>query len=201
MDAVTPNAAAQRALFKLLYRADCPPSLELGEYRLGLLDKPHQTALATHLSECPHCSEELARLDGYLAGLQPQEVAARGLTERLADGVRVLIAELLGGPRHVLTVRGNAEAEFGPILYSAGEIQIALDPQPDPEQPNAQSLLGLITGADTAGWQAHLWRSNQQLATTPIDDTGSFNFDQLTSGDYQIIANGNGVEVHVTVAL
>ena len=196
MDAVTPNVAAQQALFKLLYRAECPPSLELGEYRLGLLDKTRQRALASHLSECQHCSEELARLDGYFTALQPQEAAAPSLTERLNTGVRVLLAELLGGPRHVLAVRGDDAA---PVLYSAAEIQVALDPQPDPEQPNAYALAGLITGADTTSWQANLWRGNQLLATVAVDDTGNFQFGNLASGNYQIIISGNQTEVHLSI--
>ena len=211
MEAATPNLPnsnfnfnapqAHLTLMKLLYRADCPPSIDLGEYRLGLLDKMRRSAIVAHLSECPHCTEELARLDGYLTLLQPQEEAAPSLTERLIAGVRVLVAELMGGPRHILAMRGTASAEAEPLLYSAEEIQVALDPQSDPAQPNAILLMGLITGTDTAHWHAQLRRENQLIATTDIDEIGNFSFSALLPGQYQLVVGDNKVEVRLVAEL
>ena len=36
---MTTNQVFERQLTEMLYRADCPPAIELGDYQLGLLDK------------------------------------------------------------------------------------------------------------------------------------------------------------------
>ncbi len=59
-------ASFHRQLAVLLYRVDCPPSLELGEHQLGLLAAERQPLVSEHLKSCPHCQAELQQLAGYL---------------------------------------------------------------------------------------------------------------------------------------
>src|SRR5687767_4040118 len=56
-------AAKLRANF---YRRDCPDTMVLGEYQLGLLDEAEQSRLRAHLGRCPHCQAEFERLVEFL---------------------------------------------------------------------------------------------------------------------------------------
>src|SRR5262245_17171235 len=56
-------AARLRADF---YRRDCPGTMILGEYQLGLLDGVEQSRLRAHLDKCPHCQAEFGRLVEFL---------------------------------------------------------------------------------------------------------------------------------------
>ena len=84
----------------MLYRADCPPAIELGDYQLGLLlDKMRVAFVRQHVVECPHCSQELAMLDGYLMVLAPQLPKSpekrRALMARATERVKVWVGQLL----------------------------------------------------------------------------------------------------------
>src|SRR5579863_2462155 len=54
------------ALTSKLYRHDCPPSLVLGEYQLGMLSQEMNKAVENHLSFCTLCVSELATLSNFL---------------------------------------------------------------------------------------------------------------------------------------
>ena len=56
-------AGFQKQLVGRLYRADCPPSLELDLYELGQLPPQRRAELAAHIERCPYCSQELAELE------------------------------------------------------------------------------------------------------------------------------------------
>jgi hypothetical protein len=64
------------ALRTLLYRQDCPDTMVLGDYALGLLAAEAQAQTLQHLEMCPHCRAELARFadsvaqDPLLVGLE-----------------------------------------------------------------------------------------------------------------------------------
>ena len=53
-------AQTQRSLRARLYRAFCPTSQRLVEYRHGALGYEQRAAIATHIANCPHCARELA---------------------------------------------------------------------------------------------------------------------------------------------
>ena len=116
----------QDHLMTRLYRATCPPPVELGEYYLDVLPRDQAAAVAQHLGECPHCARELAQLKGYLAELATAEEP--GPVERTRERVRVLVARLVSGGGEVgllgrpalapayVGVRGK---EGEPYLYQA----------------------------------------------------------------------------------
>jgi hypothetical protein len=54
------------ALTSKLYRHDCPPSLVLGEYQLGMLSHEMNMAVENHLSICTLCVTEVATLSKFL---------------------------------------------------------------------------------------------------------------------------------------
>jgi hypothetical protein len=201
---MTKNQALLRQLSEMLYRADCPPAIELGDYRLGLLDLARKAFVRQHVADCPHCSQELALMDSYLTSLAPQLPQAAqspGLLERAAGRVKVWVGQLLpssatGTPN--LALRGEADGTE-PQIYEAGEVQVSIDTQDDPETPDRKLVLGLVMGAETNGWQAHLWREHQSVATVAIDEFGNFSAAGLQPGRHQLILSGNEAEVHLAV--
>ena len=56
-------AQTQQHLRAQLYRAFCPSSQRLVEYRHGALGYEQRAAIATHVANCPHCTRELALVE------------------------------------------------------------------------------------------------------------------------------------------
>lgn len=192
----------QADLTRRLYRAACPPSLELGEYHLGLLPREQEAVLARHLAECPHCAREVGQLKGYLAGLARD--LEPGLLKQVTDRARVLIARLVSGGQagHLFNSAAPALAglrgqEAGPYLYQAEEIQVAIEVQDDARQPGRKSLLGLAMGPEPTGGLALLWQAEQRVAVVPVDDLGSFAIPDLGPGSYDLILSGPQTEIHI----
>src|SRR5512143_2560935 len=73
-----------------LYRANCPSSLELGEYHLNLVSPSRKLVIAQHLRTFPHCTREVAQLEDFLRILAPDR------EEGLFGPARVIIARLVG---------------------------------------------------------------------------------------------------------
>ncbi len=197
------NEAFKRQLTTMLYRADCPPAIELGDYQLGLLDKLRVAFVRQHVAECPHCSQELVLLDGYLTALAPQlpqtidPIETPGLMARATERVRVWVGQLLPNAPN-LALRGDDDGTE-PQIYAAGEVQVSIDTQDDPDTPDRKLVLGLVMGAETTGWQAHLWRENQSVASVAIDEFGNFSAAGMQNGPHQLILSGDGTEVHLAV--
>ena len=147
------NKAFKRQLTEMLYRADCPPAIELGDYQFGLLDKARLVFVRQHVVECTHCSKELAMLDGYLVALAPQlpqSTKTPGRMARAAERVKVWVGQLLPNTPN-LALRGEADGTE-PQIYAAGDVQVSIDTQDDPDAPDRKLVLGLVMGAETTGW-------------------------------------------------
>ncbi len=50
-----------------LYRRNCPDTMTLSNYQMGVLTKPEQGRVRAHLDRCSHCGSELSRLLTFLA--------------------------------------------------------------------------------------------------------------------------------------
>lgn len=202
------SAARQRAatldqlqtqLKRRLYRAECPETLALAEYEMDLLPAGRAQALTAHVDACPHCARELEATRAFL-----KEVAS-DLEYSFLARVKVLIARLvpdgfggdplgpaLGTP--AFAVRGG---DTGPLLYEADDVQVTVEVQADADRPGRKTILGLVLGAETAGWQAHLWRDGARTAGTAVDELGNFTFSGLEPATYALIVGGDDVEIHV----
>jgi hypothetical protein len=190
-------AHLQNQLTARLYRIDCPSSLELGDYHLGLVATAQAVAIAQHVLECPHCQREVAVMREYLKDdLEPSLEA--GLTKR----VKVMIARLVGGGQSwglspipgAVGIRGGDE---GPRIYQVAGVQIALEVQDDASAPGCKVVLGLVTGLDSAGLRITLRQADRIVATTSVDNAGNFVISQLNPGHYQLILTRPEVEIHV----
>jgi anti-sigma factor RsiW len=194
-------AGFQSRLTSQLYRLTCPSPAELGEYHLGILPDARKETVRRHLTECPHCSQELAQLVTYLGKLAPD------VEFSLREKVKVLAAQLIGGdmreerpgPLVMLPVGLGVRGEQGAVrVYQAEGIQIVVETQSDPHTPGRQVLLGLITGTDISGWKADLWQDKQLVATTPVDELGNLYLTGLSSGQYELVLTGADVEIHLS---
>jgi Putative zinc-finger len=188
-------AKLENQLSNALYRAFCPEPNELGEYQLGLLSTTRAQQIQAHLAECPHCQTELAQLQSFLKSVEPD------LEASLADRVRIWLAERLlpgmtGGPAPALAfgLRGDEDAVH---FYQAGETQITLEVQDDPNAPGRKILVGLILGEEASGLQAHLWRQDQAIQNAEIDELGNFTLNGLEPGKYEIFLSGPDVEIQI----
>ena len=181
-----------------LYRRVCPETIELGEYHLGMLPSEQTLAIEAHLTECPHCSKELAQLSAYLVEEEPE--TSPGFTEKVKVLVGRLVSDITGGTPGELTttpalvVRGE---ESETLIYEADGVQISIDVLDDSEQPGAKVLLGLVTGIAAEDSEVMVIFEGEQIAVTQVDELGNFEIPGLTTAEYEIIIAGKGVEVHI----
>jgi len=179
---------------KILYRITCPDSIELGEYHLGILPTARRRQISQHLADCPHCIRELAQLDNFM-----DDVGA-DLDYGVVERIRIWVAQKLPsweggmGDMPVFALRGEDQ---GPLMYEAGEAQLTLEIQDDPQRPGKKSLIGLVLGVDTTAWQVHLWQKDKLLDAVPVDELGNFMLDNLSLGGYKLILTGPAAEIHV----
>jgi hypothetical protein len=206
----------EHKLIRKLYRFDCPPSLVLGEYQLGLLDGSTVALVKSHLSRCELCSAEVASLTTFLAqGSLPFErpaveeqstavsyndrrqpaLAARRVWERIQDqaqdGVRRVIASLLP-PQPRIAVRDPSQqsAEW-PRRYMGEDVSISLQLEQSPGREDTWQLVGLINRNGMAlkalaGTPVQLFAASQVTDTQQVDDLGNFIFAALTPATYTL---------------
>jgi hypothetical protein len=196
-------ARLQGHLTARLYRLDCPPAAELGDYHFGLLSADQAAAVASHLALCPHCAAEIAQLEGYLADLAPD--LELGLLERAAASVRVLVARAVRGGMglHVSVQPAPALAglrgdEGRSLIYEADEVQVVIEFHRDPDQPERITILGLVVGLDDPQQlEAHLWHADQRVTSVTVEELGNFAISGVSPGSYELILGGPEVEIHI----
>ncbi|HEY7416778.1 MAG TPA: hypothetical protein VH593_16450 [Ktedonobacteraceae bacterium] len=195
----------EQILQKRLYRYDCPPSLVIGEYQLGLLDSPVAEQVASHLERCVLCAQELATLVTFLqeAPVLVEQVATSSnhhhveygqilLQQAVSSKVQRIIATLLPqSPRLVLVREAVQPASSWPRRYEAENVHIVLQLEEVPGQSPAFQLIGFVT-LDNAtlqvlqGIQVQLFSSSQVIYTQHIDDLGNFIFSPLSPSLYEM---------------
>ena len=162
------------SLSRLLYRFDCPAPHLLGEYQLDMLEPEQRTRVASHAAECEECSAELRELRAYLA-VDP------ALPQSLVDRLRRVLGSLvtpspglaLGG------VRGTAEATIRE--YQAENVSVSIGPGVE-----RGSLIGLVTGTDSASGTVRLLAGNGVAVTESIDTLGNFELEGIEAGSYTL---------------
>jgi hypothetical protein len=63
----TDETALDAMLRRALYRSDCPTTMELADYQMGLLTDARRANIQSHVHRCRHCEAELSRLENFLA--------------------------------------------------------------------------------------------------------------------------------------
>jgi len=185
-----------------LFRTQCPSSQELGDYHLRLIPSDSRVKIKAHVANCLHCTRELAELEAYLNQVRPEiEITP-------VERVKILVAKLIGGldlssqgalAPAMVGVRGTTSSA---TMYEAGDLQLSLELQKDPEDPGKGTLLGLALGADVAGLVAKLLQDGSEIADSKLDDLGNFLFQDIPSGAYDLILQGSEIEIHIpTIAI
>lgn len=189
-------AGLQNILTESLYRVDCPDSIELGEYHIGLLDRTRRRVVRQHVQECPHCTKELEQISQFLAAEQPKPA------ESPLDRVKILVGRLISqldeatrppGLAPALAVRGG---EKQVIVYEAGEVQITLDLR-EAEETGQESLLGLVTGLEAQGFSVELLSNRKQVALGEVDELGNFELSGFPPDVYVLLIRGPDLEIHL----
>jgi hypothetical protein len=183
----------ERSLIGGLRWAACPPTLELGDYVLGLLAPERRQAIAAHVVDCRACTPVVAELRAFLAA---EPVAAAAPAPDVVERVRVLVAELFS-PGPALGLAGLRGAAGDTLTFKADEVQISLDIAADPGRPGKRSLLGLVVGTDQPGLEVELWRGDMLAAVAAVDDAGNFSLDGLPPGRYSLALTSADLEVHL----
>jgi len=187
----------ERRIGSLLYRVDCPSTMEIGDYHIGLLPTDLAERIRMHISGCQHCEAELTQLSGYLAALKTD------LEVPLVEKTKALVARLLRGPGlggqlsmapALAGLRGAGEHSY---VYGAGDAEIVIEVQSDPKHAGRRILLGLVTGKEIAHGVAHLWRGGERQTTLTIDELGNFSVPDLAPGGYELILSAPDVEIHL----
>jgi len=188
----------QKSLTSRVYRATCPPPVELGQYHLRMLRAPQMLIVAQHVRECPHCAREVAQLEGFLSDLTPQP--------GLFEPVKVLIARLFSGTEPgqgsdgslldpaFAGLRGEGEE---PFIYQAENVRIVIEVQDDVEQMGLKTLLGLVTGLEKNEFTIQVSQGDEVIAATSVDEIGNFIISHLSPGHYKLILSGPNMEIHV----
>src|SRR4030095_4021821 len=74
----------QNRLKSRLFRATCPPSLELAEFYMRTLPTSQMLTVSAHLRGCPHCAREVAELGEFMGDLiTPPETRLPGESKML----------------------------------------------------------------------------------------------------------------------
>ncbi len=180
----------QAGLRARLQRADCPDSLQLGEYQTGRLHGSQALLIRQHVAACRFCRAELEQLRTFLIPEEP------GLAER----VRVVLAQLLsgslaGGGLSLAPALGQRGSD-ATATYSAGELQIVLSARRDSRHPGQLTLAGLVVGEELEGAPVRL-SSGEQAWSAQVDELGTFSFGELAAGEYELSLETPAAEIRL----
>jgi hypothetical protein len=183
--AVAGYAAADHALGTVLYRAACPPTMDLGELALDLLEPARATMVRSHLAGCPHCGAEFTALREALRDNPLLDLARR------PSPIRRLVARLLSAPAEVMAY-SMVDAELGRAarLYEIEGIRVLLTVEGDGNNEQRRwTLHGRIdegAEADTPDDMARVLLHGQHVGEAPIDRMSHFAVGGLAEDIYDL---------------
>jgi anti-sigma factor RsiW len=168
----------------LLFRADCPDSLQLGEYELGLIASAQAATLAHHLETCPHCQAELTTLRDFQKreAIRPEAAPAPGPWTAFPS-LRELVARLI--PRTAApALRGEVREQ---IMAEAEGVMVILDVRAGKTERLA--VFGQIAADEQERWAeavVQFRREGRLEAVAMVDDLGAFRCETLTPGAFDL---------------
>lgn len=166
----------EQQLSAVLYRFSCPDTEELLNYRWGFLSSEQMEALAGHVRQCPHCSQEVAAFSGPPAEAAPQKTVAVGLPRFMAKWVPASVAVRMAerGKRDVYAQYYQVEElEWDITLNWIAGLNMTF------------SLQGQLYGPSSSEMKAI------EIVLPPIpsispDDRGTFIFPAVPPGQYKL---------------
>jgi hypothetical protein len=188
-------------LTAVFYRFDCPDSDELGDYYLENLSSQQAKQIAEHVSECPHCTRELAYFQEVLGEEKPKTDS--GFLKQANVLIARLVSGLTGSRPHtqpnLTPAFGLRGAESKAMIYEVGDIQISINIQDDQEKHlEHKTLIGLIVGGvQTARFNVSLLLEDKEITATQVDDFGNFTLSGLPQATYHLIISSTEVQIHI----
>jgi hypothetical protein len=200
----------ERSLTRKLYRWNCPPNQELGEYQLGLLDTEHAMAVKLHLSSCTLCSAEIATLTQFLANdpmlvervsVQPSlsnkhvTHAVKPLIGHLRDvssgQIRRIIATFLPQQPRFAYQREVVSTRVWPRSYSAEDFNISIQLDRGSSHRDSLQLIGFVTRRGSRleslqGIPVVLSSQSNVVYKQNIDELGNFVFSSISPASYTL---------------
>jgi anti-sigma factor RsiW len=208
-------AAFQRFDLQLttkLYRWDCPPTQELGDYQLGLLASVQSRVVQSHLLSCLRCTAELASLTNFLANdpmlaapipvissganhRQSVQAVLRSLDqwrEQTVEGARRIVATLLPAQPRLAFQRDLAsQLSSWPRNYAAEDVSISVQLERSPNRGDALQIIGFVKRSGRTlealeGTPVHLLSENGSAFSQSIDELGNFVFPSVAPASYSL---------------
>lgn len=163
----------QNRLKSRLFRAACPPSLELAEFHLRTLPAPQMLTVSAHVRGCPHCAREIAELGEFMGtDTVPQEAT-------LLEQAQVFMARLVDASPAFGTLRGESRS----VTLEVEGAVITFETQ---SAPNGKvAVLGQIAAEEQDAWTGAIVTLQQTDAprqTTSVNDLGAFTFEAVQPG-------------------
>lgn len=199
----------------ILFRHFCPTEMELGEFRLGLLETQQQDEIASHIESCPHCQKALVQIgEAVNFPLAPDEQVdtQQNKTPSPAERIKIFVINILSPPpdtlipsSHHLALRGQDD-EMKTQLFQIGSFMIALSFERDVSQLNKYNLIGDVSvikemerEANFHLWKAYLWQEDVLVAVVPLNEGGDFFFAEIQSSNepYELIISSSTAEIHL----
>ena len=199
-------------LKSILFRSDCPPNMELGEYDLGVIEPERRDQISSHLAACPHCQVDLQQIRQFMTlpaiGL---EAALDAVEEHVPflDRIKVIVVDLISTPEILAQGRPlqpvfRGVEENSTRVVEADEYVISLTAVADDSPQSKHDMIGdiiplLDDEEDFRDWTANLWRSGKLLASAPVGADSHFIFEnmELENMAHELILSGPVVEIHL----
>jgi len=192
----------QHTLLSTLQRRLCPSALRLNYYCLGAVSAEERIRIASHLLDCPYCTNEVAESRRLQAAFEPFPVTTSPFM-----AAHRLFAQLVTQQARPVT-RSDTVSEGWPRQYQAREISLSLHLS---RQTGGQiMLLGILTSSEAGltvdafhGVTVDLYcaetvtqATRQQPAlSTQVDDIGNLLLAPIAAGSYTLIVRLRDREV------
>lgn len=193
-------------LLSKLYRSACPSAVELNYYCLGVVPEEERIAIASHVLDCPACTDDVAEIRRQQAAFEPFPPAAFSLRAV----VRRLFATLVVQQARPVT-RDMAPSTGWPRQYRAETIDLSLHLS---RTANGETmLLGIITSTDPVatietfeGVEVDLYPAPgpetvageappAPLLSTQVDDVGNILLEPVPAGNYVMVVRLPDLEI------
>jgi hypothetical protein len=179
---------AQRRLRHTFYRMHCPSAEALGDYENGLTSAAERVELASHIRDCPRCTEDLQTLRAFLRSADDDAPAASvGILQRLVRVVASAVAPPLQPGTAGAALRGRSDDDS--FTYRAGSQSIKISQTPEGRRRSV-TLIGLVWDNDTPDadldGEARLVSEGGIPAVSTIDSLGNFMFEGVSAGSYHL---------------
>lgn len=184
----------------------CPNFEKLLDYSQRLLETEKSLKIQHHLTQCPDCPQELARLQLLLADLRADaaiEVPAQARRRAMAfyqawkpkvASWRTVLANLVfdtglelrpAGLRAEVSVTSRSLRQ---LLYSVENGKIEIDLQLHATQPGKFRLIGQVLGSDSQERRVELAQPGQSqiLEAKADEESFTFYFQDLPGGEYNL---------------